>query len=121
MKIKRYSIDGKFGRAEYDILEQQNGKDTTYNIEERDDTGNYLDFKNFIEGLPEGITKDDYFRMVLLGAIRSLKNSTYKNGNNMKDIVGNLKDINTQLGNLNQRMDKLTEVIVLINGGSINK
>lgn len=120
MNIKNYTIDGKFGRVELNILEQQKGKDTTHNWMVLDEDSRYVDKgEEFVEGLPDDLSFDDYFKMALLGAIRGSKNATYKNGNEIKDLNNNMKEIVSQLSTINNNINSLNKSIILANGGTI--
>ena len=106
MKKRIYVIDGKYGRVEFNILEEQKGKDTTYDWCEYDRIGDSVinQSEDFIAGLPEGITKDDYFRMALLSVLRSLKNSSYMIGNSLKDVGKEIDSLKGQMQVLKSEM-----------------
>ena len=109
MKTDYYSIDGKFGRVEYPVLEEQKGHNTTYNKETYDrDTMKLLKGEEFISGLPEGISNDDYFKMALLDSLHNIVKyeDVLELSNNMKDIRDELCMINVNLQQLVQVLKK---------------
>jgi len=106
MSIKMYEINGRFGKAEFNITDEKSNREakTTYGYATYDNDGHFADLldqsNRFIEGLPKNIDDDDYFKMALLGAIRGSKNATYKVSNELKELNKTMKDLALKLNKM---------------------